>query len=292
MMKFMNEIEKTFQAVPIGEESSWEKLLGAVTKYKPEQFPKVSIIIPTSNAAPLISGTLESVISQHYPSYEIIVVDCSTDRTVEIIQSFHNPNIHIFSVSQNQRYEMLNKGLSHATGKYVSFLFPGDYYIYRETLTVMMDLALENKNPELAYCGALIRDATNEVKILFRELNLELLKRGQQPTSLQSCWFRLDCLRELGKFNSHYQMRGGLDLICRFLLERKYRFASVNRVLIDYDMRSVTRSMIFTHFLETMKVVYHYFGLRITLKWLIHQHDTRRFFKLWFHSLKVAFAGK
>ena len=263
----------------------------AEQKYKPKEFPLVSIIIPTSNAAQLIGPTLESLLNQDYPGFEIIIVDNSQDRTLEVIKNFHNNKLKVYSVAQSKRYEMLNKGLSQAKGEYVNFLFPGDYYIFHETLKQMMLLALEHNKPQLVYCGTLLRDAHSEAKILFRELSLELLKKGQQPTSLQSCWFQTKFIKEIGKFNPEYSMRGGFDLLCRFCLH-KGTFSSVNRVLTDYDLRAVTRQMVATHFWETMKTLYKYFGLSTVILWLFfHQKDWKRYLKLWLHSLRVAFSG-
>lgn len=221
----------------------------------------------------------------------MIIVDCSTDRTLESIKGYHSDKIRIFSVSQTENFDMLNKGLSQATGTYVNFLFPGDYYISRESLKTMMILALQNHSPDVLYGGTLIRNHSEEVKILFRKLSLDLLKQGHQPTSLQSCWFRTACIREIGKFNSKYKLRGGFDLLCRFCLQPKFRFVSINRVVSDYDLRLVTRRMILIKFWETMKIIHHYFGAVQTLKWLFHQNDTSRFMKLWMHSFKSAFFG-
>lgn len=269
----------------------WVEFSLAEKKYKPKEFPLVSIIIPTSNAAQLIGLTLESVLSQDYPGFEVIIVDSSKDRTLEIIKNFHNRKVKIYSVSQGKRYEMLNKGLSQAKGEYINFIFPGDYYIYHETLKQMMALALETDKPDLVYCGALLRNPYSESKILFRELNLELLKKGQQPTSLQSCWFQTKFIKEIGKLNPEYSMRGGFDLLCRFWIN-KGTFASANRVLTDYDLRVVTREMIGVHFWETMKTLYKYFGFSTVMLWLfIYQKDWKRYIKIWLHSIRVAFSG-
>lgn len=269
-----------------------DSILQSVKKYNCSDFPLVSIIIPTHNDAQLIASTLESVLFQDYPSFEIIIVDTSVDRTLETIKNFHSDKVRIYSVSQSQRYEMLNKGLSHAHGLYVNFLFPGDFYISKETLKYMMVLALENNKPQLAYCGALLRDGKTEVKTLYRKYCIDLLAKGQQPTSLQSCWFRTDCLRKLNKFNPNYSLRGGYDLMCRFALQKDYRVVSTKRVMTDYDLRAVTRRMVLKHFWETFHTVYHYFGLFATLRWLVSQNDIRRFCKLWMHSVKVAFLGR
>ena len=48
---------------------------------------KISIIIPTFNSSETIQDTINSVISQNFKNYEIIVVDNnSKDKTIEIIQ--------------------------------------------------------------------------------------------------------------------------------------------------------------------------------------------------------------
>lgn len=262
-------------------------------RYPLDQLPKVSIIIPTINCASIIPITLESLLVQDYPDFEIIIVDGgSEDRTPEVIERYRSNKIHLYSIALCSRYEMLNRGLSQSQGEYINFLFPGDFYLHPKTLKSIIALALDKDRPQLVYCGTLLRDAKTEVKVLYRELTLDLLKRGQQPTSLQSCWFRSDALRKLGKFNPTYSQRGGFDVMCRFMLQKDFRFASQKRILIDYDLRSVTREMVITHFLETMRTIYTYFGFFAMMRWLIfYQKDFRRITRLWMRSLRLAFSG-
>jgi len=261
-------------------------------KYNDYEYPKVSIIVPTLNCSEQVPQTFESILVQNYPNYEIIVVDGgSTDRTLEAIKSYRDSKIRVYSVS-GFRYEMMNKGISQAKGTYLNFLFPGDFYIYQETLKYMMGLALGHGQPELVYCGTLIRDGKSEVKILFRELSLKLLKNGQQPTSLQSCWFKIETFKALGKFNINYRLRGGYELMCRFCLHKGLRSVSTKRVLTDYDLRLVTKWMVFRHFMETFKTIRRYFGIFHTIRWLFKQKDCYRFAKLWMRSLRVAILGK
>ena len=211
-------------------------LIDSEEKYPDYEYPKVSIIIPTFNCAQSIATTLDSILNQDYPDYEIILIDAeSTDRTLQIIKGFKDDRLHLYSVSGYHRYAMLNKGITQAHGAYLNFLFPGDYYLSRQTLRIMMKLALDNTKPDMVYCGTLLRDGKSEVKILSRELTLNLLKRGQQPTSLQSCWFKTKSLKELDKFSVFYKLRGGFDLLCRFSLKPNLKFISTNRVLTDYD---------------------------------------------------------
>lgn len=292
MLNGMKTNVDTTKAIDEPRSALWDQLNRLENKYRPEEFPKVSIVIPTSNVAQVIGLTLDSVLGQDYPTFEVIIIDSSEDHTLEVIKDFHSDKVRIYSVSHCTRYEMLNKGLSQAEGEYVNFLFPGDFYIYRETLKHMMALALENQKPQLVYCGTLLRDATEETKILYRELTLSLLQKGQQPTSLQSCWFHTDTLCELGKFDSSFRWRGGFELLCRFCLNKQLRYVSTKRVFTDYDLRVVGRRMVLIHFWETMKTVYRYFGFKDTLRWLFVQKDCRRFLKLWLRNLKIAFAGR
>lgn len=275
------------RGIPLG-----EQFIQQQNKYAPEQLPLVTIVIPTCNCASLISLTLESILNQQYSSYEIIVIDCSTDRTAEVVREFRSEKIRLYSVEQNARYQMLNKGLSQAKGTYINFLFPGDFYLSIGTLQNMMALALDSDSPQLVYGGTLLRDGKSEAKILFRPLTIDLLKKGQQPTSLQACWFRTDAMRKIGKFNTHLTMRGGLELFCRFLTNKDFRFNALHRVFTDYDLRTVTMQMVMRHFWETLRIVYHYFGLVATLKWLLSQKDVNRFFRLWWRNLTFAFSGK
>lgn len=262
-------------------------------KYNDYEYPKVSIIIPSYNCAQSISTTMESLLNQEYPDFEVIIVDGgSTDRTLEVVKGFANDKVHLYSVSTQERYEMLNKGLSQSSGLYVNFLFPGDFYIYRETLKHMMSTALDHDKPHLLYCGTLLRDGRTEVKFLHRHLSLKLLRNGQQPTSLQSIWFRVEIFRELGKFNTSLRLRGGYELLCRFCLHKNFRAVSTNRVLTDYDLRWVTSRLVIRHFWETMRTVYKYFGMWSTVRWLFFQKDMLRFAKLWFRRVKVAFLGR
>lgn len=260
-------------------------------KYRDEDLPKVSVIIPTVNAAQLISMTLEQILAQDYPRLEVIIIDSSTDRTLEYIKHFRSDKVRIYSVSECTRFEMVNRGLSQSRGEYVNILFPGDYYIHRGTLRYMMTLALSEKQPELVYCATLLREGDLEPKILFRDFNLNVLRRGQQPTSLQACWLRADALRKLGKFGSEYYWRGGFELMCRMAEQENMRIVGTKRVLIDFDLRSIKRRMVMAHFWETMKTVYRHFGMRAAMRWLWKQDDALRFMHLWMRSLKIAFSG-
>ncbi len=92
--------------------------------------PLVTIIIPTYNRENIISETIECAVNQTYSNIEIIVVDnCSTDNTYEILQGYSNKysNIKLFQNKTNlgpvRNWEI---ALSKATGKYTKILWSDD----------------------------------------------------------------------------------------------------------------------------------------------------------------------
>lgn len=87
--------------------------------------PKVSIIIPCWNAEKYIQEALASAVGQSYQNKEIIVVnDGSTDRTEEILSSFHD--ILVIDQENAGACAARNKGLEVATGDYIKFLDSDD----------------------------------------------------------------------------------------------------------------------------------------------------------------------
>lgn len=256
-------------------------------------YPLVTIIIPIWNCSQLIPLTLESILDQDYPHFEIIAIDGgSTDRSLELLQSYGSKKIRLSSIDGYHVYKMINAGIELSEGEYINVLFPGDFYIHLHTLRDIMDLALEQRKPHLVYCGTLLRDGKSEVKFLFRELTLDLLYKGQQPTSLQGCWWKKKLFEKIGLFRTDFSLRGGFDLLCRFALHPNLNFASMRRALTDYDLRWVTSQMVIRHFYETMITVYRYFGFYQTVKWLYRQRDISRFIKLWIRRVRAAFFGR
>src|SRR2546423_988247 len=87
--------------------------------------PLVSIVVPAYNAEKYLEETIQSVIAQTYPNWQLVIVDDgSTDNTAEIVKSWALRDKRIFYYYQtNQRMASArNNGIRRATGKYIAFL--------------------------------------------------------------------------------------------------------------------------------------------------------------------------
>lgn len=83
---------------------------------------KVSIIMANFNSIEFINQTMESVLSQTYTNWEFIIVDdCSTDNSREIIDSYKDDRIKRFYMDHHEHMVYgFNLGISHSTGDYLA----------------------------------------------------------------------------------------------------------------------------------------------------------------------------
>lgn len=92
--------------------------------------PLVSVLIPCYNVEAYVEESVSSIINQTYTDLEIIVInDCSTDRTKEILESLaqRDTRIKVFNNDTNLKLiETLNRGVSLCNGEYIARLDADD----------------------------------------------------------------------------------------------------------------------------------------------------------------------
>ena len=107
----------------------------------------VSIIMPAYNCKDFIGVALDSVVNQTYQNWEVIVVDdCSTDDTVEVIKEYikKDNRIKYYKLEKNSGAAIArNMAIDFATGKYIAFLDSDDVW-FSEKLTKQISFMKEN----------------------------------------------------------------------------------------------------------------------------------------------------
>ena len=90
----------------------------------------VSIIMPSWNTGNFIAESIQSVINQTYKNWELIIVDdCSTDNTDEVVSFYKDQRIKYLKNEKNSGAAITrNKALREAQGEWIAFLDSDDLW--------------------------------------------------------------------------------------------------------------------------------------------------------------------
>lgn len=185
--------------------------------------PNVSIIIPTYNNARYILDALESVFSQSYDSYEVIIIDDgSTDETRTVLEPFSHRIKYIFQ-NHTGVSGARNKGLSLALGKYVVFLDSDDFF---HPDKIIKQATFLDSHPEVGLVHSgwnLINEekkliAVNEPWIRTPILDLKAWLVWQ-PIFLGAIMFRKTWLKKVNGFDISLSQGEDTDFLLRLSLQ-------------------------------------------------------------------------
>ncbi len=142
--------------------------------------PKVSVMVTTRNRAKMLHGCIQAILNQTYKDIEVVVVDdCSTDNTSEIIKLFTDPRlVYVRRAVHGGSPVAWEEGLRRSRGEFV--LHTHDDDILHPTI-VEREIAMMEKCPEMTLVGANARiidedghitqecQDTNTQDIIFRQ---------------------------------------------------------------------------------------------------------------------------
>lgn len=105
--------------------------------------PLVSVIIPNYNQERYVGETIESVLSQTYRNFELIIVDDgSTDKSLEILREYEKKDDRVIILTQENMNASVarNKGIEHSKGDYFYFM-DSDDTMYPDGLEALVKAA-------------------------------------------------------------------------------------------------------------------------------------------------------
>ena len=92
-----------------------------------ENLPTISIVTPARNMVAYVDSTLRSVLDQHYPSLEYVVMDGgSKDGTAEIVKNYSPLLLHSESGPDGGQAAAINAGFSHTQGEIMGWINADD----------------------------------------------------------------------------------------------------------------------------------------------------------------------
>ena len=195
--------------------------------------PYISVCIPVYNCEKYIGATIESVLAQTVKDFELIILNnCSTDRTLDVICQYNDPRIRLIENETNIGAEgNWNKALFEARGEFIKILCADDL-LYPTCLERQLAVFenFSNDGVALVCCG---RDVINGQgkkimkrnfkgqcgRLLGHHVIKKTIRAGTnligEPTAVL---FRADVLANAGQFDATIPYIIDLDLWCRMLL--------------------------------------------------------------------------
>ncbi|GAB6283594.1 MAG: hypothetical protein STSR0008_23760 [Ignavibacterium sp.] len=263
--------------------------------------PKVSVILPTYNGGRYIKKSIESVISQSFLDWELIVIDDgSTDNTEEIIKKIDSDKI-IYLKNENNLgiQKSLNKGLEIARGEYISRIDDDDRWTDINKLERQVRFLESNKDYVLVGTGVIVVDEKENE--LFRYFMPETDIDIRNKILIKNCFihssvcFRKNLVLELGGYSEFenvkhledYDLWLKLGLLGKFknlpsysviLMLREESISSVykikqflkNKILIKrykYKYPNYFWAIIMAH----LRIFRYYFVLKLPIKFSLNR---------------------
>ena len=200
---------------------------------------KVSVIIPTYNREKYIRDAIDSVLSQTYRNFEIVVADDgSTDNTVKILKEYGDK---IRWKSQKNRGPASAKkfGTSMAKGEYLAYLDSDDMYL-PDKLKLQVDYLDKHPEAGLVYCNYYRINGTGRItELISRPKNLLLIQENYVPTSGVMC--RRECIDTLRGFDENLGSNYDWDMWLR--ISEKYPIHCIPKPLFKYRVHGESISL-------------------------------------------------
>jgi len=130
--------------------------------------PAVSVVIPLYNKGPYIARALNSILTQTFQDFEVIVVDGSTDDGAEIVRGLEDPRIQLIQEKSHGVSAARNQGITAARAELITFLDADDEWLptFLETIvhlrTRYPDAGLYGTAYKVHFPGAIVQRVYNK----------------------------------------------------------------------------------------------------------------------------------
>lgn len=224
----------------------------------------ISILTPVFNQEKFIGKTIDSVIDQTYRNWEMLIVDdCSTDDSWEIIKKFSlkDERIKIFRNEENiglvKNWEFL---IGRAKGEYIAFL-EGDDILLPENFTRKIEIFEKYPEVRMVYCNLaminemgkyIIKDYYQKLKVRsYKNERVDpiqyLLSFNQPFISFSQLMIKKDVLKISGlprSFDPQEKVFLTSDWDFCFRISTKAKIYFIDRPLLQYRKYSASNSVI------------------------------------------------
>lgn len=205
----------------------------------------ISVIIPCYNASLTIHRAIDSVITQTYDNWEIILVDNnSTDNTLHILENYQRKfpkKIIVLKEHKKGAPAARNKGLFTSNGEWVQFL-DSDDEIIMDKFERMLKIIQQHKDIHMICCQSLyISEMKEEVRLVEDDIWLGLIKSKLGNTCAN--FFNKDKLLQIQGWNEAKTSSQEFDLMFRLLKNNANTYINneITAIIYSSNSQSISR---------------------------------------------------
>lgn len=181
------------------------------------KLPTISIVTPSFNQGRYIEETILSVLNQHYPKLEYIIIDGgSTDGSVEIIRKYEDRLAYWVSEKDRGFADAINKGFRKATGD-IFFWINSDDLLMKGALYIVGHFFARFPHRKVVFGDRLIIDHRSNIvrKMRFHFYSNHLFPNHRNIGQEATFW-RREIFYQVGGIDESLNYAIDLDLWCRF----------------------------------------------------------------------------
>lgn len=254
--------------------------------------PKISINIITYNRERYLSQAIDSVLLQSFQDWELVIVDdCSTDKTYELISEYikkdnrikYFKNINNFGIAKSR-----NIALNLSVGKYIAVLDSDDYWSDNNKLKIQFDF-LSNGGYVLVGCGCNVVNGRSEKKYELLKATKDSQIRNvfliKNPFINSSVMFLKDLTIDIGGYDESLRVGEDYDLFLK--LGRKGKISNINKILVNYRQhdQNISRLKLISALEDNLIIIKRYKGyypnfLLALMKRSVRLYIAKMFFRL------------
>jgi glycosyltransferase involved in cell wall biosynthesis len=213
--------------------------------------PLVSVIIVVFNAERFLKHAVESVLGQTYQRVEIVVIDGgSSDKTMEVVQSFGSRIAFSSSEKDNGIYDAMNKGIKAAAGEWLLFLGADDVFYSNGTLA---NIFTGNYPAGVDFLYGDVEFLSNK-KRFGGEKNLRSII--DRNLCHQGIFYKKDVFIKLGLYDCRYPIAADHEMNIRIFRDNALSKKRLSGIVSIFNDKGASNNIIDRHFHSDMLKIF------------------------------------
>jgi len=207
----------------------------------------ISVVIPSFNTGQYLKEAIESVFTQSFQDYELIVVDDgSTDNTKEICEKYKDRLIYIYQENKGPA-SARNTGIRYAQGKFIALLDADDMFLPNK-LERQIQAFEENPEIDCCYTQCYFCNENGVVYDTFLKNHrcpddpLRYFVSVIFPATSSAIMVRKKCLFEIGLYDENLERCEDYDLEIRLASNCRFWYIDEPLVKIRHHSSNMSRS--------------------------------------------------